>query len=329
MRALLVVVLIVSGLWAGYWYLGSQAMERGVTGWFTAQEGGPLQAEHQGVTVAGFPNRFDLTVTEPRFADGASGLGWRAPFAQVFMMTWKPWHIIATLPNEQTLSLPGQEVALTSASFQASAVLVPGTDLTLDRSALAADTLTLTSSAGWDIAAATLRLGLRRTPDRATAQELALELTTLSPPADITAGLAAADLPERIDLVRVDSILGLSAPLDRHFGQNAPTLQDITLREGLIRWGDLVLSASGTLTPAADGTPEGRIDLQVENWRKLVPLFLAAGVIQPTQSDAVTRALELLAQQGGNPEVLPLPLTFQRGWMSLGPLPLGPAPQLF
>lgn len=329
MRALLVVVLVVSGLWAGYWFLGAQAMERGVTGWFAAQEGGPLEADHQGITVAGFPNRFDLTVTEPRLADPAAGIGWQAPFAQVFMMTWKPWHIIATLPTEQTLSLPGQDVALTSASFQASAVLVPGADLTLDRSALAVDTLTLTSSAGWDIAAATLRLGLRRAPDRATAQELALELTTLSPPAALATSLAAADLPERIDLLRIDSILGLSAPLDRHVGQTAPALQDITLREGLIRWGDLVLSASGSLTPAADGTPEGRIDLRVENWRKLVPLLLAAGVIQPTQSDAVTRALELLATQGGNPEVLPLPLTFQRGWMSLGPLPLGPAPQVF
>lgn len=329
MRALLVVVLVVSGLWAGYWFLGAQAMERGVTGWFAAQEGGPLQAEHQGIAVAGFPNRFDLTVTAPRLADTAAGLGWQAPFAQVFMMTWKPWHIIATLPNEQTLSLAGQDIALASASFQASAVLVPGTDLTLDRSALAVDTLTLTSSAGWDVAAATLRLGQRRAPDRAAAQEVALELTTLSPPAAMTASLSSADLPERIDLVRIDSVLGLSAPIDRHLGTTPLALQDITLREGLIRWGDLVLSASGTLTPAADGTPEGRIDLRVENWRKLVPLFLAAGVIQPTQSDAVTRALELLAQQGGNPDVLPLPLTFQKGWMSLGPLPLGPAPQIF
>lgn len=330
MRALLIVVLVVSALWAGYWYVGSQAMERGVTGWFAAQSGAPLQAEHQGIAVAGFPNRFDLTVTDPRLADARAGLGWQASFAQVFMMTWKPWHIIATLPNAQTLTLPGQEVAIASASFQASAVLVPGTDLTLDRAALAADTLALDSTAGWDIAAATLRLGLRRAPDRVNAQEAALELTTLSLPRGMTAGLAAAaDLPEQIDLVRIDSILGLSAPLDRHAGQTRPALQDITLREGLIRWDDLIVSASGTLTPTADGRPEGRIDLRVENWRKLVPVLIAAGVISPQQSQTVTRALELLATQGGNPDILPLPVTFREGWMTLGPLPLGPAPQLF
>lgn len=330
MRALLVVVLVVSALWAGYWFVGSQAMERGAAGWFAAQRGAPLLAEHQGITIAGFPNRFDLTVTEPRLTDTRAGLGWQAPFAQVFMMTWKPWHIIATLPNEQTLSLPGQEVTISSASFQASAVLVPGMDLTLDRAALAADTLSLGSDAGWGLAAATLRLGLRRAPDRMNAQEAALALTTLSLPRGMTASLAAAaDLPEQIDLIRVDTVLGLSAPLDRHAGQTQPALQDITLREGLIRWGDLVLSASGSLTPTADGRPEGRIDMRVENWRKLVPILIAADVISPQQSQTVTRALELLATQGGNPDVLPLPLTFRDGWMSLGPLPLGPAPQMF
>ena len=330
MRALLVVVLVVSGLWSGYWFVGSQAMERGATGWFAAQTGAPIEAGHQGIAVAGFPNRFDLTVTEPRLADTRAGLGWQAPFAQVFMMTWKPWHIIATLPTEQTLSLPLQDLAITSANFQASAVLVPGTDLTLDRAALAVDTLALRSSAAWDIAAATLRLGLRRAPDRVNAQEMAVEMTTVSLPRHMTSGLATtADLPEQIDLFRIDSVLGLSAPLDRHAGQARPALQDFTLREGLIRWGDLVLSATGTLTPTADGRPEGRIDLRVENWRKLVPILTASEIISPQQSQTVTRALELLAVQGGNPDVLPLPVTFRDGWMSLGPLPLGPAPQLF
>ena len=75
MRALLIVVLVVSALWAGYWVVGSQAMERGVTGWFAAQDGGPLTAEQQGITVAGFPNRFDLTVTEPRLSNAETGVG--------------------------------------------------------------------------------------------------------------------------------------------------------------------------------------------------------------------------------------------------------------
>jgi Uncharacterized protein conserved in bacteria (DUF2125) len=38
--------------------------------------------------------------------------------------------------------------------------------------------------------------------------------------------------------------------------------------------------------------------------------------------------LAALAQQGPNPNVLALPLTMADGWMTLGPFPLGPAPQL-
>lgn len=330
MRALLVTVLVAATLWGGYWFVGSRAMERAADGWFAAQSSGPIIAQRSGLSVAGFPNRFDLTVTEPKLTDTRSGITWQAPFAQVFMMSWKPWHIIATLPQTQTLSLPGQEVTLTSTLIQGSLVFIPGTDLTLDRTAIAGDGLAVTSSAGWEAAAASLRFGTRRAPDSATAQELGLDLTTLTPPANFRAALAPlSDLPEQIDQIRLDAVLGLTAPIDRHAAETRPQLTALRLREGLIRWGDLILSAKGDLTAAADGTPEGRIDIRIDQWRKLIPVLLATGVITQENSQTVTRALELYAQQGDDPESLTVPLTFAKGAMILGPLPLGPAPAIF
>ncbi len=330
MRALLWIVLVAAGLWGGYWFIGSRAMEQAATGWFAAQRGDPILAEQQGIAVAGFPNRFDLTVTEPRLTDTQTGLRWTAPFAQVFMMSWKPWHVIATLPQEQTLALPGQDIALTSTLIQGSLVVVPGTDLVLDRTAIAGDGIALRSSAGWEVAATTARFGTRRAPDRATAHEVALDLTTLTPTAAFRMALAnRSDLPEQINQLRLDTVLGLSGPIDRFAATTRPRLTDITLREGLLRWGDLVLSAQGSLTPAADGTPQGRIDLRVENWRELVPVLIASGLVTDQTSQTLTRALELYAAQGSDPGVLNLPLSFQQGWMNLGPLPLGPAPRLF
>jgi hypothetical protein len=35
-----------------------------------------------------------------------------------------------------------------------------------------------------------------------------------------------------------------------------------------------------------------------------------------------------LAKASGDPTVLNLPLVLEDGWMSLGPLPLGPAPMM-
>lgn len=330
MRAVLVIVLVLAGLWGGYWFVGSRAMDQAATGWFAAQQGRPLLAEQQGITVSGFPNRFDLTVTAPRLTDTETGISWTAPFAQVFMMSWKPWHVIATLPQEQTVTLPGQEVTLTSTLIQGSVIVTPGTALTLDRTAITGDGLALRSTAGWEVAATSARFGTRQATGRALAHEVGLELTTLTPDAGFRMALAQrSDLPEQIDLVRLDTVLGLSAPLDRHAATTRPRLTDITLREGLLRWGDLVLSAEGSLTPASDGTPEGRIEIRVENWRELVPVLIASGLVTEESSQTVTRALELYAQQGSDPTVLTLPLSFQQGRMSLGPLPLGPAPRIF
>ena len=330
MRAILVIVLVLSGLWGGYWFVGSRAMEQATTTWFAAQQGRPLLAEQQGIAVAGFPNRFDLTVTEPSLTDTESGITWAAPFAQIFMMTWKPWHVIATLPQEQIISFPGEDAVLTSTLIQGSVIVTPGTDLVLDRTAIAGDGLALRSTAGWEVSATSARFGTRRAPDRATAHEVGLELTTLTPDAGFRMALAQrSDLPEQIERIRLDTVIGLSAPLDRHAGTTRPRLTDITLREGLLRWGDLVLSAQGSLTPASDGTPEGRIEIRVENWRELVPVLIASGLVTEESSQTVTRALELYSQQGSDPSVLALPLSFQQGRMSLGPLPLGPAPQIF
>jgi hypothetical protein len=56
-------------------------------------------------------------------------------------------------------------------------------------------------------------------------------------------------------------------------------------------------------------------------------LGVALGLIRPETAPTVERAGESLARIGGNAEVLTLPLVFAGGRMSLGPIPLGPAPR--
>lgn len=329
MRALLVAVLIAAAAWSGYWFVGAQVMERTANGWFASQTARGLVAERADLTVAGFPNRFDMTVTAPRVEDPDSGFGWTAPFLQVFMMSWKPWHVIAALPQEQTLRLPGQDVTITSTRLQASVVAVPGTDLALDRTTLVGDGVALQSSLGWTGSATSARLATRRAPDSATAHEIGVELATITPDPTFRMALQqGSTLPEVIDLLRIDAVADLTAPLDRHVQTTAPRLEKLSLREGLLRWGDLVISASGDVAPNADGQAEGRIDIRIVEWRQLVPVLVAAGLVTTDAAPTVTRALELLAQQGDDPAVLNLPLAFQQGRMSLGPLPLGPAPYL-
>jgi len=55
---------------------------------------------------------------------------------------------------------------------------------------------------------------------------------------------------------------------------------------------------------------------------------LAAGLIKPEVAPTWVNVFALLAAQTGDPEDLDLPLVFAKGRMSLGPLPLGPAPRM-
>ncbi len=329
MRALLVVVLVAAGLWAGYWVVGSRVMDSAVNQWFAAPGPG-LTATNSDVSVSGFPNRFDLTVTNPAIADPEQGWGWQAPFAQVFMMTWKPWHLIAALPQEQQIVTPQGPFTLKSSQLEASLVLIPGSALALDRTVLTGEGLALVGTGGWEVGATKATLATRLMPDNAQAHEIGFDATTLTPDASFRMALAAqSDLPEQIERLHLDAVATLTAPLDRFAGQAQPRLAGLRVKEGLLRWGDMVVSAEGEILPAADGTAEGRIDLRVENWRRLVPVLIASGLITAEVSPTVTRAMELLAEQGTDPNVLSVPLSFQSGRMSLGPLPLGPAPKLF
>lgn len=328
MRALLVAILVAALLWMGYWFVGARTMERTVEGWFT-QPGDGVTATRSDVSVSGFPNRFDLTVTDPAITLPDRGWSWRAPFAQAFMMTWKPWHLIAALPQSQSLETPFGAFTLNSTQLEGSAVLIPGTALALDRTVLAGEGLALVRADGWQVSATKATLATRLMPDDPKAHEIGLEASTLTPDAAFRMALAPqSDLPEQIDLLRLDAVATLTAPLDRFAPAAEPRLSGLRVKEGLLRWGDLVIAAQGSITPGADGIAEGRIDLRVENWRELVPVLVASGLVTAEVAPTVTRAMELLSQQGPDPKVLHLPLILQSGRMSLGPLPLGPAPRL-
>lgn len=329
MRAIVVATFVAAVLWAGYWFVGSRVIEARASEWFASPHG-EMTVSQNGLTLRGFPNRFDLTVTDPAIALPERGWGWSAPFAQAFMMTWKPWHIIAALPQEQVIDTPLGQFTLTSSQFESSLVVVPGTALSLDRSVVSIDTPSLRHAEGWAISATKATAATRLMPDDPKAHEIGLEVTTLTPPADFRMALAGqSNLPEIIERLHLDAVATLTAPLDRFALQSEPRLSGLRLKEGLLRWGDMVISASGDLTAGEDGLAEGRIDLRVENWRQLVPVLVASGIVTAEVSPTVTRAMELLSQQGADPKVLNIPLILQSGRMSLGPLPLGPAPRMF
>lgn len=325
MRALIWATMLMGGLWSGYWFVGKTSVERVVQAFFQEAPAQGLIAENSGISILGFPSRFDLTVTSPRLADPRSGVEWQAPFLQVFSLSYKPWHIIAAFPPEQTLSTAGQDVTITSEKLQASVVVTPNTALTLDRATLVGSGIALRSSFGWQAMADELRFALRQDPSRSNTHEIGLDLNRLQPDPAFLALLP--QMPTRVEKLHLDAFVGFDAPIDRFAGQTRPRPEFLEIKEAGLNWGDLSFFAKGRLD-LVDATPEGRLDLRIENWRDMMPFLAVSGAIKPEVLPTVETMLTTLAQQSGDPEVLDLPLIFAGGQMRLGPLPLGPAPRL-
>lgn len=321
MRALLWVTCGVAALWGGYWVAGSRAALSGAEAWL-AQSG----AAYDTAEIAGFPNRFDLTVTGLQMADPDTGITWAAPFAQVFAMTWKPWHLIAALPNEQTLALPDQTLDLGSTRMMGSLLLVPGPDLALNEVVVEGEGLRVASSAGWVLAAEKLVGSTRADGAHANSHRLGLSVSGFAPDPALIQALAATGLPATLSDIHLDATVTLSAPLDRHASTTNPRLRAVDLRQARLVWGTLKLFATGEMAADAAGFAAGKVDLRVEGWRALPPLLAALGLIAPDFAPTLERGLQIMAQSGGDADVVSLALTAKDGRLSLGPFPLGPAP---
>lgn len=331
MRILLVLVILATSLWGGYWFVGARALERAAGAFLDGAGGGAFRATHAGLSVAGFPNRFDLTATGIAVTDAGGAAGWSAPFVQIFALSYRPHHVIAVWPNAQTVTLPGGRVDIASDRMEASLVVEPGVALALDRSAFVVRGLRLGAEAGWQGALDEGRVGLRRTVGRANHYDLGLALTGIAPDPALRAALdPEGRLPDRLEAVTLDVELGLDAPLDRHALEGRPPRPRlIELREGRAVWGGMELRGAGRLEIGRDGLPEGRIVLRARDWRGMLGLAVAAGEVGPRVAPTWEGLLARLDEADGVDGWLELPLVFSAGRMSLGPLPLGPAPRLF
>ena len=337
MRKLMFWLILAPALWGVYWGFGSNAVRDGVNGFFADAAAQGLVAENTGVTVAGFPNRFDLTVDGLKLADPASGAAWEAPFVQVFAMTWKPWHIIAAFAPEQTVVLPGDVITVTSQDLKASLRAKPSTNLPLDEVRLAGTSLGLVSQQGWTLGMGEFTLGLRADPALGEAgYELGFDLAPLTPDPGFVASvnavaipdLPASDLPETVESLWGSVFLTFSAPLDRHAGEAKPYLRRIEVNQFNLAWGALSASAKGMVEADDQGFAAGEITVEITNWDRLPAILVAAGAVQPEMAPTIARGMQALASQSSDLKVLTLTLKLAEGRMSFGPFPLGPAPRM-
>jgi hypothetical protein len=321
MRIIAGVIVALFVAWSGYWVVGQRVIEGQIGTMLTGALPRGLEIAQDGYDVAGFPNRFDLTVTAPRLYDAATGWGWQADFAQIFAMTWKPWHLIAALPNTQTIATPFGPAELQSTRFMASLRVAPSSEVRFEEAVLEVDAARVAADFLPAITAERLVLALRAEPARGPAYRLGLQVSQLSPLlAEATGGALATG--------NLNAVFYTTAPMDRNAGAARPELTGIDLTQLTLDWGQVTLTGSGRLVRISDGFAEGEIAMKITGWADLPARLADFGLLRPEIAPTFVRALELIAAEQGNPAILDLPLRFKSGRSYLGPLPLGPAPIL-
>lgn len=329
MRKLIWLVLAAAVLWGGYWFVGSRAVERGLAAWIEDRRAEGWAADYADLETRGFPNRFDTTFTDLRLADPDTGLAWSLPFFQILALSYKPYHVIAVWPDRQTVATPEESIEIGSQRIRGSVVFRPDTDLALDRTDIVAEAVTLDSTAGWHAALESGRFAIHRLEADRPSYRLGADITAMTPSAPTRRALdPLGTLPPVIETLHLDATVDFDRPWDRHAIEDArPQPTRIELDEMHALWGQLELRAAGTLEIDSEGRAEGRITVKATNWREMLDLAVSAGVVPETIAPTVEKGLEVLAGLSGSSKTLDAPLSFQKGFVSFGPIPLGPAPR--
>ncbi|MCB2117412.1 MAG: DUF2125 domain-containing protein [Rhodobacteraceae bacterium] len=326
MRIILWLVALMTALYCGYWVLASRGLRSGLET-ALAEMRAAGTGDVTALEVGGFPYRFDVALTEPRVTNPDGSVAWSAPGLDVHALAYQPQKVIAIFPMMQRLRIGRETVTVTSADLMASARAGVATNLPLQSAESVGHAVALTSDAGWGLVIEELRAATRLA-GAPEAQQIGIEargLTLAGLPADlITAGGALPASGERLYL---DATLVLDRPVDRETPVTGVRIRSADVRSLALDWGPAGLTGSGTLTLDAAGIPEGRLELSLRNWRAVLRLTTALGLVRPESAPTIERALEGLSLLGGSVDVLTLPLVFQSGRMSLGPVPLGPAPR--
>lgn len=330
MRWLLAIVVVAAGAWFAWWWVAAGLFERAVSGWLAERAAAGWVAEAEDIGVQGFPTRLYMIVSGLDLASPEGGWAWSAEEFQILTLPYRPNHIIAVLPGAQVLSTPYETARFGAEVLRGSVVFEPDTALALDRSSFEIGRMAIAGDTGWEAGIESARLATRQAEgERPFAHDVVFSAEEVALPRHWTAEVAGLDLlPEAIESLRFDLTLDYDRPWDRPaIEAGNPILQAVRVRDATITWGELDLRGQGRLTTDARGFAEGRIDLRARNWRGMLDIAEASGMIGAGLAGTLRTGLDLIARLSGDRNALNVPLDFEGGQMRLGPIAIGPAPR--
>ena len=312
MRTLLFAMALLVTLLSGAWFLVASQIETHAEASLADLEARGWQVDYADLSTTGFPARFDTTVTRLRLASPDGRLVWETPSLRVYAASYHPNRVVALWPQEQTLAIAGQMLAISAQDLRGSVTAGLSTNLPLTQVTVGSGLAAVEAESGWGVGMDRLVLAA----DRAGMADYDLLVEA--------EGLRPATFSANIGLLRLDARVALDAPLVLRNGR-APQFRGLALRELRLAQGDVALTGTGDLAPDAQGYLAGTVTLGAENWRGLLDLLEAAGLLAMDQRVFVEGALEELA---GGSDRIEVPVRFVNGQIEALGLVLLAAPRV-
>lgn len=322
MRRLTFIVIALAVLYSGYWFVGATATEKAATTRLADLNAAGWNISYDDLSTAGYPSRFDTTLTNLQATSGDGRVAWAIPMIQALSLSYQPNQVILVLADSQQITLNGTLMDVASDGLRASVTVAPSTNLNPTDVTFETGPLDVTV-AGDPLLTMTKGIAAMRLAGPAPHHyDTYLDLDGLAlPPALRRLIDPNGTLPATFDQVTIDGAVTLDGDLSASPRPTALSLNGMTITLGVLQ-----LRGKGALTVDSSGIPSGKIDLTAQNWRQMLDLAAGAGLVDLGIANTIKNMGGLL---GGGGTDISIPLTFQNGMMSAGPLPLGQAPRLF
>lgn len=322
------VLVVLSLLYVGAWFLTSMQLRSGLQDWFNARQadGYLAQYDEKSARISGFPFTVSASLQDVIFAPPKDETGQRpwvwAPSELTFSITPLPWTIRTLevdLSARQTVTFNNQsysggaKTALLSLDWMSKG-LPQDIDLAINKLALSHKTL----AQGVNIH--TLSFTTKRQSDGAYAF-------------DLTGARVELPLGLRGMGQRLDDVI-----LRGHFNENFA--HDGISPSSLIKWrdvggimeaerihiqyGPLLLQGNGTMALDGDLQPVGAFSARIQGFFETINSLQRAGVVRGPDASMAKVVLGMLAKHptNGGPASISLPLTIQNRAFFAGPVQL-------
>ncbi len=329
MKRLTYFVAILALIYSGYWAVGSYALKNTVQNQLTTLENNGWSVDYSALNTRGFPSRFDTTATDLSIIAPDQSISYMTEIVQVLALSYRPNHAIIAFAPEQSLVLDGLPIEIASDGLRASVGVNANTSLSLDAITAEAKSLQFNLEQGTISSLSDALLAMRESSAAPNTYDTYFTSSDIAWPALILGQLPTDNrLPETIDAATIDAAVTLDRPIDRltlsAWQTDPANLRGVDLRSLSITWGPFIISGNGSFTIDELGMPDGTITLTANDWKGILAAAQSLGVISEQYQFMAQSIGETLSQ---GDDRLALPITVANGNLSIGPLPLGPAPK--